>query len=254
MFGVLIAGLGSLASVAISPWLPEFSWWKVFRRCVSVAAALSLLWMVWKVEGRSLRSYGLARERAGKRQLAVGLSMAAGGLALLFSIGLLTGACRVDLTPDRAKLWTTLLGFIPAAGLVALLEELVFRGFILQQLLPCSKIVAVTVSSALYSVVHLKSATFTLGTALELGGLWILGAVLAVSYLRTGQLYTAIGLHAMLAYAARVNKLVIDFPHHSLNWLTGTSRLVNGLAGWVALLLMAACVVWWTSTQHRRWV
>ena len=60
--------------------------------------------------------------------------------------------------------------------------------------------------------------------------------VLALSYLRTKQLYFAVGLHAVLAYGARINKLLIQFSNPTLAWLVGTNRLVNGLEGWLALV------------------
>jgi membrane protease YdiL (CAAX protease family) len=138
---------------------------------------------------------------------------------------------------------------MPAAGLISVLEELVFRGFILQHLLACSRSIAVTASSVLYALVHLKSPTVSVASGLELGGLCLLGAVLALSVLRTRRLYLAIGLHATLAYGARVNKLLIAFPDPALSWLVGTNRLVNGLMSWIALLGMGAVVWWWTRCR-----
>ena len=81
-------------------------------------------------------------------------------------------------------------------------------------------------------------------SALQLGGLFLLGEVLSLSYLRTGQLYLPMGLHAVLAYGVRVNKLLIEFTDLSLSWLVGTSRLVNGLASWVMLLGIGGIVFW----------
>jgi membrane protease YdiL (CAAX protease family) len=231
------------------PWL-DLSWWTIFRRCVSIGAAVSL-WLCARLERRSLRSYGLADPRAGKRDLLFGLLLGIGMLGLMLVVGLVSGACRIDVTPDRLKLWRTVIGFLPAAALVGVLEELVFRGVILQHLLVFSKPVAVVASSALYAVVHLKTATLTLATWLELGGLFLLGSVLALSYLVTHQLYLAIGLHGVLAYGARINKLVIDIPETSLSWLVGTSRLVNGLVGWLVLLGIGGVIVRWARSSQR---
>ena len=243
--------LGFVLSLLVLPWA-GLPWWSVFRRCVSIAAALSLWLCIKQFERRSWRSYGLPRGREGIRHLRFGMLLGLGTLGLLLASGLVSGACRIDLTPDRVKLWRTVLGFIPAAGVVSLLEELVFRGFVLQHLLACSKPLAITVSSALYAVVHLKeTATVTAATGLELGGLFLLGGVLALSALRTGQLFVAIGLHAAFAYGARVNKLLIDFPDPSLSWLVGTSRLVNGLVGWLALLAVGGIVIWWGRTSRQ---
>ena len=127
---------------------------------------------------------------------------------------------------------------------------MVFRGYILQHLMAFSKPLAIIGSSAVYALVHLKTPEMTRMTAMELFGLFLLGVVLAMSYVRTHQLSLAIGLHASLAYGARVNKVVLAF-HDSSNWLVGTSRLINGVASWVALLVIAGIVSWWTRVSRR---
>ncbi len=247
LFTVLIAGLFSALA---SPWV-KLSWWLVFRRCVSIGAALSLWICTRWLEHRPLGAYGLVSLRAGKRDLMFGVILGAATLGILLSFGLATGACQLGVTPDRVRLWRTALGFLPAAALVGVLEELVFRGFLLQHLLSCSKTTAVLTSSLVYSLVHLKTTSVILATWLELGGLFLLGGILALSYLRTGRLYLAIGLHAALAYGARVNKLVVQFPDPSWMWLVGSNRLVNGLAGWGALMGMGCAIVAWTRRSRQ---
>lgn len=247
-FGAWTLLISVALSLAVLPWV-DLSWWKIFRRCVSIGAALSV-WLCARFERRSLRSYGLSSGRAGKSDVLFGLFLGLGMLGLMLLLGLASGACRIDVTPDRMKLWRTLIGFLPAAVLVSVLEELVFRGVILQHLFVFSKPVAVAASSALYAIVHLKNSALTLGTWLELGGLFLLGSVLALSYLVTHQLYLAIGLHGALAYGARVNKLVIGIPETPLSWLVGTSRLVNGLVGWLAVLGIGGIIVWWARRVH----
>ena len=248
-FGLCVLLISLTMSLLAAPWF-ELSWWHVIRRCVSIAAALSLWISIRTFERRSVRSYGFSRFGEGKRQLFFGVVLGLGMLALMLGIGLVSGTCRIDVTPDRLKLWRTVLGFIPAVALVSILEELVFRGFLLQHLLAYSRPLAVFASSALYAIVHLKETAFTAGTWLELGGLLLLGVILAISYLLTQQLYLSIGLHAALAYGARINKLLIEFSDSSLSWLVGTSRLVNGLAGWVALLGIGAVVMWWARASR----
>jgi hypothetical protein len=85
---------------------------------------------------------------------------------------------------------------------------------------------------------------------MELAGLFFLGFVLAFSYLRTQQLYVAVGLHASLAYGARVNKLLVTVSDPSLAWLTGTSRLVNGLLGWAVLAGIGGIIARWARPPH----
>ncbi len=249
-FGLGVVLLSLAVSLLLTPWL-SLPWWKVFRRCVSLSAALTL-WYVLRREGRSLRSLGFGDWGAGKRHLLMGLCLGCVGLAVLLVAGLLSGACQLDVAPDRVKLWRTLIGFLPTAALVGVFEELIFRGFLLQRLLACSTWVAVVTSSALYAAVHLR--TWSLGPLvwLELGGLFLVGGLLATSYLLTQQLYLAVGLHASLAYGARVNKLLIGFTDSSHAWLVGTSRLVNGLASWIALIGMGLIMVWWVRTSQNR--
>lgn len=249
IFGASTLLLSVLFSLAVAPWV-ELEWWRVFRRCVSVAAFMSLWWFTRVRERRPLASYGLAPSGAGHSQLRFGLLLGAASLGLVLGAGLATGACRIDVTDDRLRLWRTVLGFIPAALLVGVLEELIFRGFMLQRLAACSRTGAVILSSAVYAAVHLKSpAAFTLLTWLELGGLFLLGVVLSLSYFASGQLWLAVGLHSALAYGARINKLVVSFVDPSMAWLTGTSRLVNGLVGWIVLIGLGG-VVWWWARRH----
>ena len=251
-WGLCVVAVAAVLSLSALPWF-HLSWWQIFRRCVSIASALSLWFCIRYFEHRSIRSYGLAAQGAWKRQFFFGLFLGLGVLGLLLQIGLASGACWLEAIPDHLS-WLKILGFLPVAVLISVLEELAFRGFLLQQLMASSTSVAVIASSALYSLVHLKSSEWTAATFLQLGGLFLLGCVLCFSYLRTRQLYLSIGLHASLAYGAGVNKIFVGFraPGDTpLDWLIGTSRLVNGLASWAALIVIAAVVAWWTREAGR---
>ena len=249
-FGIGVVLLSLTFSLFVLPWV-HLSWIKVVRRCVSISAAITLWWCITKVERRSFQSYGLGPLREGKRHLRFGLLLGLSALAVLAVLGLATGVYTIVISPDRVKLWRTMVGFIPAMGIVGLLEELVFRGYILQHLLTISRSLAVIASSALYSVVHVKSPTWTMMSWMELIGLFLLGVVLSLSTLQTRQLYVAIGLHAALAYGARVNKLLIAVQESSMDWLVGTSRLINGVASWVVLLVIAIIVLGWSRSLRR---
>lgn len=252
LFGFSTILISLTLSLVATPWL-NLPWWKVFRRCVSIAAAISLWILIGKLEKRSLRSYGfLISSREGKRQLLFGVLLGLAALGLMLGIGLASGAYRIDITPDRGRLWRTVLGFLPLAALVSVLEELVFRGFLLQHLIVFSRSAAVIASSALYAVVHVKNtAEFGLLNWLELGGLFLFGSVLSITYLATKQLSLALGLHTIFAYAARVNKFVLEFPDPTVYWLMGTGRMVNGLMSWVVLLGMGGIVIWWARSSQR---
>ncbi len=243
LIGWFILGLlvfSALFSAIALPFI-HLSWVQTFRRCVSIAAALSLYLVITRVERRSITSYGFSNLSIGTREFWFGCALGIGGLIGLCVIGTVLGAYHVELLPNRLKLWGVVLGFVPAAILIGSLEELVFRGFFFQHLKHYSQSFALIASSTLYAVVHLKSPHFSYLTWLELGGLFLLGGVLCLSYIKTQQLFLAVGLHATLAYGAIVNKLLIAISGSSL-WLTGTSRLVNGLAGWLVLLIVGVVI------------
>jgi len=250
-FGVCTFGTSLILSGLIRLWL-DLPWWKIFRRCVSVSAVL-VLWLFMRyVHRQPLRSLGLGSWRFGKQPLVQGAMLGFGTVFLVGGLYLGTQVCRIAVTPDQDKLWRVVLGFLPAAGLVGLVEELIFRGYVLQQLLACSTRLAISGSSLLYALVHVRPTWVWPASSLEFVGLAILGWVLASSVLRTRQLYLAIGLHAGLAYCARVNKLVVEFTQPSLQWLVGTNRLVNGMVAWLALLGVGRIMARWGNAPAGR--
>jgi membrane protease YdiL (CAAX protease family) len=229
----------------------ELSWWAVVRRCVSVASMVVLWAMLRFVHRQSFGSLGFGPWRAGKAQLLQGVAWGAGVLAVLAAGYVLTGVWRFELHPDRARVIRTVVGFLPAAGLVAVLEEAIFRGYLLQQLLVCSKAAAVTISSAAYALVHLRPPAIRPDALPELCGLFLLGVVLSLAYFRTRQLYLPVGLHAVFAYGAQVNKKLFVFAQGAPSWLVGTSRLVNGVVTWLALAALGYAIARhaWTRAE-----
>lgn len=248
-FGLCTLLLSILLSLLVTPFV-KLSWLQVLRRCVSIAAATSLFICVHKLERKSLRSYGLFNAAAGRKQLILGVIFGIFALAIMLATGLLTGTCNIDVYPDALRVWMTVLGFVPAALIVSILEELVFRGFLLQQLSEISRFFGFITSSVLYAVVHLKQRNLSGESWMELTGLFLLGALLAWSFFLTGKLWLGIGLHASLAYGARVNKLLIAFSDSSHSWLVGTSRLVDGLSSWLAIVVVGALL--WSCVKFMR--
>lgn len=247
-FTVTIIAISAVLTLIAKVWLDHLSWWTVFRRCASISSFIALWAFMRYLHRQPIRSLGLGAWRAGKRPLFRG---AATGVIAAFALGaiyLASGACEITLTMAPARLWGTLLVFVPAAIIIGTLEELIFRGYILRQLMAYSMPVAVAISSVAYALVHFRAAFEWPNTGFELVGLFLLGCVLSLSALRTGQLYLSIGLHAVLAYFARINKLVVAFPEPKLLWLIGTSRLVNGILPWMVLLIIGWVIIRRTGT------
>jgi membrane protease YdiL (CAAX protease family) len=245
---VLVALALSLIAWPVQ-WISDLTWWRIFRRCASIAALLAL-YLSLRWDGTSLQELGLTAWSKGRRSALFGIILGGVVLLVMLIVGLLTGVCAIELHPDTGKLVRTLLLFIPGAALVAVLEESVFRGYLLQALHKSSLTFAVLLTSMAYAVVHLKVRELTPLMAQELFGLFLLGMVLALATIWSKNLYLAIGLHAALAYGARVNKLLVAIPDSAYVWWTGTSRLINGVFSWLLLSIVAGIIYLWVKRQQ----
>lgn len=254
LFTVCLFGLAGLATAIATPIVQQFSdltAWRVFRRCVSISALVSLI-LVVRWQGRTIAAEGIAWTGTGKKDLLMGIKIGTASLLLLLLVGLLAQVCYFSLHPDTTKVIRTLLIFIPGALLVGILEELVFRGFLQRTMAQIQPVLAIILTNAIYAAVHLKTSELTPALWRELTGLFLFGLLLSLAVKRTGNLWMAIGLHAMLAYGARVNKLIIAIPDTSWMWFVGTSRLINGVASWVLLGLVALAIVKLTAHRGRQ--
>jgi uncharacterized protein len=133
---------------------------------------------------------------------------------------------------------------IVALGLwVSTIEELVFRGFLWNQLQQdYAPWLAATIVSLLFAVLHL---VWEGGKILpQLPGLWLMGMVLSLArWADQGQLGLAIGLHAgwiwTLASFDRWN--LLHYPDHTAKWITGfDDHPLAGAMGLGFLLLTGA--------------
>ena len=156
-FGCSVCLIALALSLIALPWV-KLTWWHVFRRCVSIASALSLWLFIRKIERRSFQSYGLVSVKTGKHYYRMGFLFGFIALGLICAFGFIIGTYQIDIEASPLKFWATMIGLLPAMCLVSVLEELVFRGFILQHLSVYSRTLAVFVSSALYAIVHVKVA------------------------------------------------------------------------------------------------
>jgi hypothetical protein len=158
-----------------------------------------------------------------------------------------------------------LLGAVLTAAIVAVIEEILFRGAlfgVLRKAMPWPG--AVAVSSAVYSAVHFIQNVDQAGTIRWYSGLTLLlemfrhgpplvpafftlfvaGACLALAYQRTGALYFSMGLHAGWIFWLASYKLVTQPAPGSSPALWGTDKLIDG---WLALAVLG--VVLWVISR-----
>jgi membrane protease YdiL (CAAX protease family) len=194
------------------------------------------------------------------RGVAIGLGGIAVGLALCWAWGALVPGLRYD--PGKT-LRKAALGALAAVA-IGVGEEALFRGVLLRRLsLDLGRIGGVAVTTAIYAAVHaLRTGgvrttpgpwagverlaglfgpladPVTLPSVVGLAGL---GLVLAAARLRTGSLWTSIGIHASWVAVFRVGRLLFELRRWPA-WLVGPGwpPLVGGVAGWLAVVASGA--------------
>lgn len=230
------------------------SLWKLFRRSVSFSSlAMLLIFMRW-LHREPLRTIGLVSWREGRGLLFAGLGLGIFAGLTLCGVYLSANALQIAINANTLRVISMVTLCLPAMALVAVLEELVFRGYLLRILSSWSLGFGVVASSLIYALVHLKTTLEWPSSAFEVTGLFILGVVLALGAIKTQQLWMVIGLHAAFAYFARINKMLVEFTHPQLHWLVGTSRLVNGVGAWLMLLVIGLVIIRFRGRAEGTWL
>jgi membrane protease YdiL (CAAX protease family) len=147
--------------------------------------------------------------------------------------------------------------------LIGVGEEALFRGVLLRRLTrDAGKVAGIAATTVVYAVVHTigharwrgpvtpwSGVEHTLALFAPVArpeevpalvGLTLLGLLLAAARLRTGNLWTAIGIHAAWVAAFRVGRLFFDILPGPA-WLVGSGwpPLIGGATGWIALAVTA---------------
>jgi membrane protease YdiL (CAAX protease family) len=248
-----------------------------FHRFVNRALlilALAGLWPLLRALGAtSLREIGLARPAAHWRTWWRGCLLGFASLALVAAIALAAGGRAFKQDDDPLRLTESIVGAALSAVVVGVLEETLFRGGIfggLRRVFHWS--IALVVSSLIYAIVHFLASASYKGAVTWLSGLELLprmmgglanreqmvpgffnltlaGALLALAYQRTGNLYFSIGLHAgWIFWLKSYRVFTADVPGANAR-LWGTGKLIDG---WLALAVLSLTVVVLTRLPLKR--
>lgn len=203
------------------------------------------LWGVNWLIGASFLDYGFAWNLWILSSAGVGFGFGVLSMTVLFGSQIALG--WVTWQPiDRQRLASVLPPTLLLALWVSGTEELVFRGFVLTQLLQDYQIwLAAAISSLIFALLHLVWERRE--TMPQLPGLWLLGMVLVLArYLDGGSLGLAWGLHAgwVWAIASLDSVQIINYTGTSSEWITGKAG--KPLAGAVGILclLATAGIIW----------
>ena len=237
-----------------------------FHRFVNrslLGLALIGLWPLLRNLGfRSCRGIGLVRPGGHWQRLAAGAALGFGSLAIVALTALAAGARALTENPGHAA--QKILGAVLTALTVAVLEEILFRGALFGALRTAFNwILALVLSSAVYALVHFRENASLTGPVLWYSGLELLprmfrgfanwqelvpgffnltlaGALLALAYQRTGNLYFSIGLHAGWIFWLKSYGIFTHQVSGANAWIWGGAKMVDG---WMALLVLASILL-----------
>jgi uncharacterized protein len=201
------------------------------------ALAPLVLWGFTHIERKAFATYGFILNRSSLISLLLGLGLGVLGVGLLFSLERWVGWIVVNQANQR-QFFAALLPTLAIALVVSLVEEMVFRGFLLNQLQQDYVIwVAAASSSLVFALLHLVWE----GTEVlpQLPGLWLMGIVLVIArWADGGSLGLACGLHAgwVWGIASLDTAQLIQYTDRGPEWMTGIKK--QPLAGGMGLLLM----------------
>lgn len=262
-----------LGGALLAPWLYQFAqiasasfphianapFHRFLNRSLLLLALAGLWPLLRSFKFASLRETGLVSPRSQWKKLGGGLLL--GLIMLAVDAGIvIAGHGRVlgqDLTAH--KIVGTLSSAAATAVVVAVLEEVLFRGSIFGGLRKTFYWpLALGASSLIYALVHFLQrvdltgpVTWNSGLVLlprMLGGfadfhafvpgffnLLLAGILLGVAYQRTGNLYFSIGLHAGWIFWLKTYSALTTNAAQTGTWFWGTGRLING---WLAFLVL----------------
>lgn len=224
--------------------------------------ALAGLWPLLRAFGaRSASDLGLVRPTGEWNKFLAGLAIGFISMAVLAGIAVGCGGRALPESIDGGRLAEKLVRAFGTAVVVGVFEEILFRGGIfggIRRILDWR--LALLLSSAIYALLHFFAnarhegpVTWTSGLALLLPmvsgfadwqqmipgffNLLLAGALLALAYQRTGNLYFSIGLHAAwIFWLKSYRALTVAVPDAQI-WLFGTRKLIDGWLGGVVLLV-----------------
>jgi uncharacterized protein len=246
----LIIFLGALSILWLPLALPIY--W-LLREDSNLASILTMallfieLLFLWQFWGRFVHGdrhiytrYGLARSHKNTREFFQGLAIGFWLCLGLFITEALLGWIEV-IHPSPSLIRIIIEGWFSAVG-IALAEELLFRGWLLDELRrDYSKKTCVWVTAIAYAIAHfLKPVAEIIRTAVTFPALVLLGITLVLAKYKYGdRLGISIGIHAGLVwgyYIVSVGQL-IKYNNQVPVWVTGIDG--NPIAGVMGLLFLS---------------
>ena len=251
-----------------------------FHRYVNrslLGIALLGLWPLVKNLGfNSAREIGLVRPRGQWKKLGAGFLLGLVSLAIIGGLAFAFHARQLNPKLSGADLTHKLLSAMGTAIVVAVLEEILFRGALFGALRKVFNwIFALVISSMIYAILHYFESADKAGPVTWLSGLQLLplmlgnlgnlqaaipgffnltlaGMLLGWAYHRTGNLYFSIGLHGGWIFWIKAYAATTGLAPGANAWLWGSGRMAI-VNGWIALpvLVLTLFVFGWITANLR---
>jgi membrane protease YdiL (CAAX protease family) len=267
---VLFILLVFVGGALLAPWLYWLAQWtglesltqmrfyRFVKRGMLVVALAGMWPFVRSLGVRSWSSVGIGNPAGRWTRLGVGFALGFGSLALAAALALIFGARQLD-GGIGGRWWGRVPRIALTAAVVGTLEELLFRGALFGALRRAHGWrMALLVSSAAYAIVHFFQTAESTGPVTWSSGLELLprlllglaqpamllpglitltlvGAILALAFQRTGNLYFSIGLHAGWIFWLKFYVVMTDLRLGAPTWFWGTGKLYDGYLALLAL-------------------
>jgi membrane protease YdiL (CAAX protease family) len=227
--------------------------------------ALAGLWPLLRALGvTSWRDAGLVRPHGQWKKLLGGLLVGFLSLAIVAGTAMVCGNRVFNRAATAHEVVSAIFSAIGTAAVVAVMEEILFRGGLFGGLRKFFYWPLALISSSLiYALVHFLQRAEISGAINWSSGLILLprmmagfadfqalvpgffnltlvGALLALAYQRTGNLYFSIGLHAGWIFWLKTYGTFTTAPPSAPTWFWGTGKMIDG---WLALIVLAAVLV-----------
>lgn len=258
------------------PWLAEQPFRRYVNRCLLVAALGGMYPLIRAFGASSVAELGLVKPTGQWRKLFGGFALGFISLAIIVGLTVLAGKRVFAYDLNTARFIKIMLEAALAGIAVGIIEELLFRGAIFGAFRKVMHwTLAALISSSIYAILHFMKSVDEMAADHWYSGLVVLGymfsgfanvqeivpgffnltlagALLALAYQKSGNLYFSIGLHAGWIFWRRANGALTDIPRidgvedpaaYEQLWFYGTKTITDG---WLAaIVLIAAMVLLW---------
>ncbi len=165
-------------------------------------------------------------------------------LCILYMVWIATDCLRVSVHQSRQRWMRRLILLLPTACFGAMVEEMLFRGVVMADLMESAWLARYTAVG--FAVLVFAAAHYVRGAKRRwtFFGHLVLGLLLCVAFLRTGTLWLAVGLHAGGILMIMGTRPFVRYRGPS--WLTGASVYpYAGVVGMLGLGILTGVVARW---------